>query len=280
MQIRPLAPSDVPAAVTVAVDALPPLPGHEPGAARAWLERRSAHVLASDPEGCWVAEEDGAVRGVALAMLREGIWGLSLLAVDPARHARGTGTALLRAALAHGDGGRGAIIASSTDPKAMRLYARAGFALLPCVAVGGIVDRTAIPGGLGSRPGEDLEAAAAISRAVRGGAYAPGDLALMTGRPGFGLLALGDRGFAVHQGDGSPVLLCARDEAAAADLLWSCLAAGGSGETVHADFITHGQDWAIAVALAAGLLLSPDGPLYVRGELGPLRPWLPSGALL
>ena len=39
-------------------------------------------------------------------------------------------------------------------------------------------------------------------------------------------------------------------------------------------------DWAIQTGLAAGLLLSPDGPLFTRGTLGPLRPWIPSGALL
>ena len=280
MQIRPLTPADVPAAVGVALEALPPSAQGDAGDPRPWLERRTAHLVATDPAGCWAAEEDGGVRGVALALVRDGIWGLSLLSVDPSRQARGTGTALLRAALGHAEGARGGIIVSSTDPKAMRAYARAGFALLPCVAAAGIVDRTAIPGGLAAAPSGDVEAASALARPVRGGAYGPADLAVLLARPGFGLLRLGDRGFALRQGDGSPVLLCAHDEEAARDLLWSCLAAGGRGETVGVAPITAGQDWAVSTVLEAGLALSPEGPLFVRGELGPLRPWLPSGALL
>ena len=50
--------------------------------------------------------------------------------------------------------------------------------------------------------------------------------------------------------------------------------------TVHVDLMTSGQDWAVRTCLDARLALSADGPLFTRGELGPLRPWLPSGALL
>jgi hypothetical protein len=90
---------------------------------------------------------------------------------------------------------------------------------------------------------------------------------------------LGYRGFVVHR-DGSPRLLAARDEEAAAALLWGALAEAPRGATVQVDFISAGQDWAIAVILEAGLALSPDGPLFVRGDVGPLRPYLPSGAYL
>jgi hypothetical protein len=80
--------------------------------------------------------------------------------------------------------------------------------------------------------------------------------------------------------DGSPALLAARDEAIATDLLWSALAHGERGATVHVDFISAGHDWAVQACLRAGLALSPDGPVYVRGEVGPLAPYLPSGAYL
>jgi hypothetical protein len=93
------------------------------------------------------------------------------------------------------------------------------------------------------------------------------------------LLVLESRGFAVHR-EGSPALLAARDDAAARDLLWSCLAAAQPGAPVHLDFITAGNDWAIEVALDAGLSLTPDGPVFVRGETGPFAPYLPSGAYL
>jgi hypothetical protein len=88
-----------------------------------------------------------------------------------------------------------------------------------------------------------------------------------------------DRGFAWHR-EGSPILLAAQDEEAAGDLLWSCLAAGPAGGTVHVDFISEHNDWAIAVSLDAGLALSPDGPVFVRGDTGPFAPYLPSGAYL
>jgi hypothetical protein len=45
-------------------------------------------------------------------------------------------------------------------------------------------------------------------------------------------------------------------------------------------FMTAEQQWAIRVALDARLPLSPDGPVCVKGKLGPLVPFLPSGAYL
>jgi hypothetical protein len=46
------------------------------------------------------------------------------------------------------------------------------------------------------------------------------------------------------------------------------------------DFLTAGQDWAVEICLEARLALSPEGPLFVRGEVGPLAPYVPSGAYL
>jgi hypothetical protein len=34
------------------------------------------------------------------------------------------------------------------------------------------------------------------------------------------------------------------------------------------------------VGLEAGLSLNTDGPVFVRGEVGPMAPYLPSGAYL
>jgi hypothetical protein len=76
------------------------------------------------------------------------------------------------------------------------------------------------------------------------------------------------------------MLVAARDDEAATDLLWSCLGRGPAGESVHVDFVAERNDWAIRVALDAGLALSPDGPVFVRGETGPFAPYLPSGAYL
>jgi len=244
-------------------------------------EARQAHVLDTDPRGAWVALDDaGEVCGVALAILREGLWGLSLLAVRPDVQSRGIGRRLLERAWAYGDdaGARGRMVLSSTDPKAMRRYARLGLALRPCVAAGGIVDRSRLPAPSGAvAASEDVERTAPISRHVRGAAHVV-DLPVMLDAGGR-LLLHGDRGFAVHD-DEAVKLLAARDEAAAIDLLWACLAGLRTGATAAVDFLSAGQDWAVRTALDAGLALSPDGPIFTGGELGPLAPYVPSGPFL
>jgi hypothetical protein len=49
---------------------------------------------------------------------------------------------------------------------------------------------------------------------------------------------------------------------------------------VSVDFLTAAQQWALPVLLDAGLLLSPDGPVFLRGDVGPFTPYVPSGAWL
>lgn len=280
MKPRPLTPDDVERAVDVMIAALPIPPEFDDGNRRPLLLHRTAVFAETDPGGLWIVEDGDEALGVAIALVRDGIWGLSFMGVRPDRHAQGAGGALMRATLTYAEGTRGGIICSSTDPRAMRLYARAGFDLRPCVAAAGIVDRSTIPSGLASRPTDDAEQAAELSVAIRGGAYGAEDLALLAGRPGFGMLLLEGRGFAIHHPDGSPSALCAHDEEAARDLLWSCFATGPNGASVHVDYIAAGQDWAVQTVLDARLPLSPEGPLFTRGQLGPLRPWLPSGSLL
>jgi ribosomal protein S18 acetylase RimI-like enzyme len=279
-EIRPMTAGDIEPAADVMTAALPIPPEYDDGNRRAWMNARTEHLLGTDPGGCWVAEDDGEVVGAAIALVRDGIWGLSMMAVHPDRHARGAGTGLMRAALAHAEGARGGLICASEDPRATRLYARAGFELHPCVSTAGIVDRAGLPAGLRARPSEDFEAASAVSRTVRGGAYGAEDLAMVAGRPGLGMLAIESRGFAIVHPSGSPNVLCAADEEAATDLLLSSFAHGPSGSSVHVDFLSAGQDWAIRASLACRLAISAEGPLFTRGELGPLRPWKPSGALL
>ena len=99
----------------------------EPAEDPAGSHIRLRHLLATDPGGCWVADdEDGEPAGVAIALVREGVWGLSLLVVRPDRQSTGLGRALLDRALAYADGARGGIILASPDPRALRVYARAG----------------------------------------------------------------------------------------------------------------------------------------------------------
>jgi hypothetical protein len=148
------------------------------------------------------------------------------------------------------------------------------------VTFAGIVDRGAIPAGLRSRPGtaaSDRDLCDAVSRHVRGAAHGPDVEAFE--RVGATLLVHDDGGWAAVR-EGSPAVLAARDEAIATDLLWSALATAGPGATVHVDFVSAGHDWAVRACLAARLAISPDGPVFTRGDVGPLSPYLPSGAYL
>jgi GNAT superfamily N-acetyltransferase len=286
VQIRPLTPDDVTATDRMAWTALQtqiPAEFVRPAEEELRAERgryRIAHLQRTDPGGAWVAEDGGEIVGVALALVREGVWGLSLFGVHPDHQSRGIGRGLLDATLRYAEGCRGAIILSTTDPRAMRRYALAGFDTLPCVTFAGPVDRSAIPAGLRTRPGSaaaDRDLCDAISRHVRGAAHGP-DLEAME-RVGCSLLVHDDGGWAAVR-DGSLALLAARDDAIAADLLWSALAASKPGESVHVDFVRAGHDWAVQACLAARLAMGPEGPVFVRGDVGPFAPYLPSGAYL
>ena len=87
---------------------------------------RMRRVLTTDPAGCWVADgADGGLAGAALAIVREGVWGLSMFVVRPGLQSAGLGGALLRRALDHGAGTRGGIVLSSRRPaRAARLSPR------------------------------------------------------------------------------------------------------------------------------------------------------------
>src|SRR3954453_19665119 len=93
--IRPMEARDVAAADLVAYDALHgAIPNHgETSEHRAQRGRsRIAHLLGTDPRGAWVAESgEGRVIGIALALVREGLWGLSLFAVEPGLQGNGVG---------------------------------------------------------------------------------------------------------------------------------------------------------------------------------------------
>lgn len=239
--------------------------------------RRIAHLIETDPGGAWAAERDGELIGVALALVREGLWGLSLLVVAPESQSGGVGRALLEGTLAYSDPAGPGLIVASSDARALRAYGRAGFALRPCFNATGSVDRRELPAVTGVQEEVDLELAAMVDRRVRGASHGSDlEQALSAGAR---MLVVSGRGYAVVWDD-NVYVLAALDESSARCLLVTALADAPDGECFKVSFMTAEQGWAIELALAARLGLEPQGALCVRGHPGPLAPYLPSGAYL
>lgn len=284
-ELRPLVPDDAQAVVDLQrrsfgdLDRRMHLPVAPPPKDPAPGLRRVEHLAETDPDGAWLAvDDDGNAVGAALALVREGIWGLSLLVVDPDHQSAGMGRALLDASLRTAEGTRGGIILASEDPRALRAYHRAGFALRPVMDASGPVRVRPEPCAAvrEARWPEDLPLMEAVSRAVRGASHAV-DLAVYAGHFGTRMFVHDDGGYAVGR-EHDLVLLAADDDRVARALLRTILA-GAPGE-YDVPFLDAQQEWAFDEVLAAGLRLRPSGAVCVRGEVGPMRPYIPSGAYL
>ncbi|HZU73761.1 MAG TPA: GNAT family N-acetyltransferase [Acidimicrobiales bacterium] len=239
---------------------------------------RIRHLRETDPAGSWVAfdEDRGEVVGLSQALVRDDLWVLSLLGVSPRCQDRGTGRALLDAALSYRPDTPYGMILCSRDPRAARRYLTAGFSAHPSVTAWGPVDRDRLPPSPSVRPAT-LDEAGFISdlqRRLRGGAHGP-DLARLM-EEGCQLLVVPERGYVVARG-AKPVFLGADDEAVATELLAAALGRAGS-EPVEVNWITAQQQWAMRTAVAAGMELHPVGPVMIRGRPHPPTTYLPSGA--
>lgn len=282
VEIRPLVADDVQGASDTWLAAISGLRaslglGARPAgrADRKRLGERIGHLLRTDPAGSWVAEDGGRIVGLAQSFVRESYWVLSLLGVDPSVQSSGVGGRLLQQALAHGDGLPGTIQAS-LDPRAIHLYAAAGFDAHPSMeAHGTIRRRVAWPEGVREGGVDELDVVAAIDRTVRGGCRTT-DLAHLLDDGETVLLLDGERAYALAR-EGRIVTLAGRDRTAAERVLRAAMTrASGAFEI---GWLTGRQQWAIRTAVTAGLSLRPRGPVLVRGMAGPPAPYLPSGGL-
>jgi hypothetical protein len=154
----------------------------------------------------------------------------------------------------------------------------AGFDLHPSVTAWGQVERGRLrQPRTGVRDGTAADAglAADLDSRLRGGPHGP-DLERLLAE-GCRLLVLPDRGYAVARG-AKPVFLAAVDEPSAINLLSAVLASAEDGEMVEVSWMTSSQQWAIRVAIEAGLELHPVGPVMTRGLDALPAPYLASGA--
>jgi ribosomal protein S18 acetylase RimI-like enzyme len=277
LQIRPMHPDDLDRVDDLHVAAF----RHE-GPRPAFFRQRLEHLLRTDPAGASVAVgDDGQVAGVGMATRRDGLWGLALLAVDPDAQERGVGRALMAEALTYAEPGDARAILSSTDPRAQRTYAAAGFLPRPAVEASGVVRRDGVPAAPRVRSGgrEDLDLCDAVDREARGFARRP-DLELFIDL-GTSLWIVDDsegRGYALGSAERLSTL-AASDPATAAELLARALAEAGD-ESYEIGWLTGMNQWAYPLVFAAGLAVKPYGPVWVDGDVGPWANYLPNGALL
>ncbi len=290
--IRPMRPDDVPGVERLTAEGFFELdqrthprgwpdPALRSSPKSVFWARRMLHTLEHDPRGCWVAEEDSGLVGVAAALKRDLTWILSTFVVHPGIQGRGLGKQLLDAALSYGDGCLRGMLAASSDPKAARRYRLAGFDLHPSMFMTGTVSRDVLPVVDRVREGTagDVDLMNSVDRQVRDAAHGV-DHEYLTKT--YRLVVI-DRstgsGYAYVNPTGGPYLLAATNRRTATDLLWESLAASSPGEPCLVNHLTAANAWAMDVGMAARMDLHSIGYLALR-SMKPPAPYLHSGHFL
>jgi GNAT superfamily N-acetyltransferase len=243
-----------------------------------WMER-TLHFLRTDPGGCWVAEDETGMVGMATSYRRETMWCLATYAVLPGRQGQGIGKPLLAAAMNHGRACTRAMLSSSSDPKAVRVYHQAGFDLHPQMYLTGALDRSTLPVIEKVREGtkSDIDLLDSLDRSTRGAGHGPDhELMLRTWRLLVSDTTTGS-GYAYLDERGQLALLAASNRRTATRVLWAALADGP--EQVTLSHVTGANQWVLDVGFAARLELHQEGYLGLRG-MKPPTPYVHNGALL
>jgi GNAT superfamily N-acetyltransferase len=288
--IRPMRPEDVVAAERVSDEGFYELDSRNrradgpPPARRSdrhrevWIER-TTHLVQHDPGGCWVAEDDTGIVGIATSFRRETLWCLATYAVLPRRQGQGIGKPLMAAAMEHGRSCTRRMLSASSDAKAVRIYRQAGFDLHPQMYLTGRVDRATIPVLEKVRDGSagDVDLMDSLDRGARGAGHGVDhELMLRSWR-----LLVSDSttgsGYAYLDERGRLGLLAASNRRTATRLLWAALAEGP--EVASVPHVTAANQWVLDVCFAARLELHQEGYLGLHG-MKPPAPYVHNGALL
>ena len=279
--IRPMTEDDAEAALRLTIETFDDLSRRrgeppEPPVSMEHALPRYRNFPRNDPGGSWVAEDEHGLTGCALAVKREGIWGLSLLVVRPGLQSAGIGSDLLRHAHDYAHDATGRIILSSPDARAIRAYARLGLDLHPCFVAKGKPRAVRVPEGFREGTADDIGFIEEVDRVARGGARRPSIETLLEMQQT--LLVLPGRGYAFF-GQGSIRTLAALDEHSAAEVLRGALAR--VEEEVSLGYLTVAQQWAVPVFHEVGLeVCGSAGVAFLAGDLNGFSPYFPSGAFL
>jgi GNAT superfamily N-acetyltransferase len=284
--IRPLVDVDVPAADAMAFAALAEVGerfgfdmGTRDATRVAFGQARVRHMAGTDPDGAFVAELAGEIVGIALALVRGPLWFLSLLAVRQGLQGQGIGKRLLDASLECGADCPAGMIVASPDPKALRRYSRAGFALRAGFEATGKPDLSELPAGHGVADGDwDRDAGWVddLITGLRGATWAP-ELSFLANQNSQLLVLRGptkaDRAYAILHGK-KLVSIGGGTEAAATRVLWAAMAQMPAAVVGN---LTSDQQWAIEVCMDARLSLALTDTVCTRGTARPGTPYLVSG---
>lgn len=170
------------------------------------LEMHFGHLLTTDPERCYVADDRGRVVAFGIVMRRGRDAFLSFLFVAPSWQRRRLGRAVLDSCLrAAGDIERVSTCAEADQPVSTGLYASIGMApRVPLYLLRGVLSGTALPDlppGIQRRP-IDLQAVAAVDRELMG--YERPQDHRFWARERQGVLFLDDAGVAIGYGYAQP----------------------------------------------------------------------------
>ncbi|SEN70893.1 GNAT family N-acetyltransferase [Actinacidiphila rubida] len=243
---------------------------------------RTRHLAATDPGGCWIAQdEEAGPLGAVLSSRREGTWAMGLLAVLPGAQGKGVGKALMARSMAYGTACLRGVVWGPPHPVAARTYRRAGFTLHPAMALDGVVDPSGLapldgavhPGTPRSRDMMD-----SVDRRTRGGAHGPDHEELLRHHRLLVVDDLAGSGYCYVR-DGVVELLAATSRRLATRLLTAALLTMPQGRAVRVSGLTAEQEWAVDVGIAAGLSVANAGYVCLRG-MRPPSPYLPSPSFL